>query len=143
MHKALGRLGTTLTAGAMSLVLSAAEGMSHDWHAMWRVRREAQATDMTTNQNLSSSGCGAFAQESQIEATGTRSLSTAAAESLRSSKLLSFGHQQLPALAAVSNNDPARTQQLQLFLDTRRIYGAGRSLQTRMMMHHKTQEVNA
>lgn len=101
----------------MSLVLSAVEGLPHDRHPMWRMRWEAQATDMTTNQNLSSAGCGASSQKSQIKATGPSSFSAAAAESIRSSKLLSFGHHQLPALAAVSNNDSTRTQQLQLFLN--------------------------
>lgn len=101
----------------MSMVLSAVEGLPHDRHPMWRMRWEAQATDMTTNQNLSSAGCGASSQKSQIKATGPSSFSAAAAESIRSSKLLSFGHHQLPALAAVSNNDSTRTQQLQLFLN--------------------------
>lgn len=116
LYKALDRLGTAVTARAMSLVLPTAKSLSHDRHAMRGVRRKAQATDMTTNQDLSSSGCGAIAQESQVKAS-TCSLSTAepsAAESIRSSKLLPFGNHKLPA---IGRHQSAGTQQLQLFLN--------------------------
>lgn len=89
--QALDRLGAALAARAMPVVLSTAEGLSHDRHSVWRLWGEAQATDMTTNKSLSSSGCRAAPQESQIETGGSRTLSTA--ESLRSSKLLPLGHQ--------------------------------------------------
>jgi hypothetical protein len=46
------RIGITFATGAVLMVLSSVEGVSHDWRSVWIMWWQAQATDMTTNQNL-------------------------------------------------------------------------------------------